>query len=233
MQSYSFMMAYNRIPLKDLLFILFSENCNRNFVDAYNPIDDKWVVIPISYMLNSCPCSVKCSRFCKPIVLGGGLLAAEKRKGSLVVYNLFTKTHRILPPMLPMESLYVVAMVVYLERDNEYQILVKIIVNGISSQVYDSRSDSWKICGSFEGSFSMLGNVAHLDGFLFYLTHCHDQLFAFDVDVGTFDLVEVIMPLMAYPHIPEHKGSLILIVGIKELGVLKKIRIWKLNEFFK
>lgn len=232
-QSDSFLMAYKRVPPQDLFFILFAENCNRNVVAAYNPIDDKWVVIPMSYMSSSCPCSVTCSRLRKPIVSGGGLLVAENRKGSLVVCNLFTKTHRILPPMFPMKSPYVVAMVVYPERNSEYEILVVSTVDGISSQVYDSRSDSWKICGSFDGRFAMLGNAAHLDGFLFCLTHGPDHLLAFDVDAGTWDLVEVTMPPVVCPHILEHEGSLILVGGIEELGVLKKISIWELDESVK
>lgn len=232
-QSDSFLMAYKRVPPQDLFFILFAEYCNRNVVAAYNPIDDKWVIIPISYMQSSCRCSVTCSSLRRAIVSGGGLLVGENRKGFLVVFNLFTKTHKTLPPMIPMDSPYVVAMVVYPERDSEYQILVVSTGDGITSQVYDSRSNSWKVCGNFDGRFALVGNAAHLDGFLFCLTHGPDHLLAFDVDAGTWDLVEVTMPPVVCAHILEHEGSLILVGGTEELGVLKKISIWELDESVK
>ena len=155
-------MAYKRVPPQDLFFILFAEYSNRNVVVTCNPMDDKWVVIPFSCMSSSCPCSVACSRLRRPIISSGGLLVVEKRKGFLVVCNFFTKTHNIFPPMTSMNSPYVVAMVVYPERDNKYQILVVSTVDWITSQVYDSRSDSWKICGIFDGRFVRPSNFSLL-----------------------------------------------------------------------
>ena len=78
-----------------------------------------------------------------------------------------------------------------------------------------------------------MGNVAHLDAFLFCLMDGPDHFLAFDVDLGTWDLVEVTMPPIVFPHILEHKGSLILVGGIEELGFFKKINIWELYEFVK
>jgi hypothetical protein len=54
---------------------------------------------------------------------------------------------------------------------------------------------------------------------LFCLTHGPDHLLAFDVDTGTWELVEVTMLLIVCPH----EGSLIIVEDIKELGALKKI----------
>ncbi len=137
------------------------------------------------------------------------------------------------PPMPPMNCPYVVEMVVYLERDIQYQILVVSIANGINSQVYDYRRNSWNTGGSFDGTFSLMGNAAHLDGFLFFFMNGPNHLLAFDVDVGTWDLVEVTMLPVVFPNMLKHKGSLILVGGIEELGFLKKINILELDESVK
>ena len=70
---------------------------------------------------------------CRAIVSGGDLLVEENRNGCLFSCSLFTKTHKIFPPMPPMNCPYVVEMVVYPERDIQYQILVVSIGNGINS----------------------------------------------------------------------------------------------------
>jgi hypothetical protein len=68
-----------------------------------------------------------------------------------------------------------------------------------------------------------------LNDFLFCLTHGPDHLLAFDDDAGTWELIEVTMLPIVCPHILEHEGSLIIV----ELGVLKKISTWELDESVK
>ncbi|XP_057819769.1 F-box only protein 6 [Cryptomeria japonica] len=230
--SDSFMTVYRKVPPQDVYFVLFADYVQRNVVAAYDPLDNTWAVMNLSSISSSsCLCSEACCIFRRGVVSGGGLVVAENRKGSYVVCNLFTKTHKILPAMLPMNnnSPYVVAIVVL---SREYKILAVSTDDTITSQVYDSQTNSWKMSGSFDGRFAMVGNAAHLDGFLFCLSY-PDNLLAFDLDAGTWHLVEVTMPPLVCPHIMEHDGSLILVGGIEEHRVLKKIGIWELDESVK
>lgn len=100
----------------------------------------------------------------------------------MVVLNLFTRTFRSLPPMLPLISHYTIAMV---ELNSSYKIVAVSVTDKVYSYVYDSITNVWEAKGEFDGRFAMLGNATHFDGFLYCLSHGPDDLLVFDLNYGT------------------------------------------------
>ncbi|XP_058087453.1 F-box/kelch-repeat protein At5g15710-like [Magnolia sinica] len=225
-QSGPFISAYKKVPHEDnLYFVLFADFTHQDIAAAYYPAEDKWVLIPLSHIWSLCPGT--CCKLRHTLVSDGGLVLAEDRKGSMVVFNLFTKTYRTLPSMLPSIWPYVVAII---EEESSYQIIAVSTVDRVYSQVYDSKTGLWEAKGEFEGRFAMLGNAVYLDGFLFCLSHGPDNLLAFDLKHGTWSLVEATMPSVACSHILVHCGKLVLVGGIEEVGVMKRIGIWEFDR---
>lgn len=224
-KSQSFLASYTKVNHQDIYFVLFADLSHRNIAAAYNPMEDKWFLISLSRISSS-----STSAFCKirrTLVSGRGLVLAEDSKGFMVVLNLFTRTFRSLPPMLPLISHYTIAMV---ELNSSYKIVAVSVTDKVYSYVYDSITNVWEAKGEFDGRFAMLGNATHFDGFLYCLSHGPDDLLVFDLNYGTWSVVNVIMPSVVCSHILVHGGMLILVGGIEEFGVIKGIGIWELDR---
>ncbi|ERN08534.1 hypothetical protein AMTRI_Chr11g98230 [Amborella trichopoda] len=225
--SNTFLTVYKKLPPQDLYFFLFADYIHKSIAAAYNPTDNKWVLIPLSHISSSCPST--CCKLRRPIVSHGGLILAEDRKGSLVLFNPFTKTCRTLPPMMPMKWPYVVAMMG--SYDSSFKILAISTTDKISSQVYDYGRNLWEMSGEFDGRFAMIGSAACLNGFLFCLSHGPDYLLAYDIRMGTWDLVNgnASIPHVSCSYISEYQGSLILVGGVEEHGAMKSIDIFEFD----
>ncbi|XP_010256544.1 PREDICTED: F-box/kelch-repeat protein At5g15710-like [Nelumbo nucifera] len=227
-ESQPFIAAYRLVSHNDLYFVLFADFVNRNVAAAYNPTEDKWVLISLSHISSSCPST--CCKLRRALISDGSLVVAEDRKGSIVVSNIFTRAYRVLPPMLPSIWPYALAVI---EGNSSYQVVSVSTADRVFSQVYDSRTERWEEKGEFDGRFAMLGNAAYLDGFLFCLTHSPDKLLAFELERGRWNLVDVVMPPLVCSYIFVHQGALTLVGGVEELGVLKKIGFWELDRLAK
>ncbi|XP_077248789.1 F-box/kelch-repeat protein At5g15710-like [Tasmannia lanceolata] len=226
-QSKPFLKAYTSVSHRDLYFVLFADFIHRSIAAAYNPMENKWVLISLSHISSSCPST--CCKLRRALISDGGLVLAEDRKGSIVVSNLFTKSYRIIPPMMPLLWPYAIAMIEG-NSNSSYKIVAVSTADRVYSQVYDSETNCWEAKGELDGRFAMLGKAVYLDGFLFCLSHGPDNLLAFDLTNGTWSIVEVTMPSLVSSHILVHHKRLILVGGVEELGVMKRIGIWELNS---
>eukprot|EP00268_Persea_americana_P058514 TRINITY_DN7082_c0_g1_i1.p1 TRINITY_DN7082_c0_g1~~TRINITY_DN7082_c0_g1_i1.p1 ORF type:complete len:369 (+),score=57.11 TRINITY_DN7082_c0_g1_i1:635-1741(+) len=223
--SQSFLAVYKKANHQDIYFVLFADFIHRNIAAAYNPMEDKWFAISLSHISSSSP-STSC-KIRRTLVSDGSLVLAEDSKGSFFVSNLFTRTFQRLPPMLPLIWSYTIALV---ELDFSYKIVAVSVTDKVYSQVYDSITKTWEAKGEFDGRFAMLGNATHLDGFLYCLSYSPDNLLEFDLNCGTWSVVNVMMPSVVCSHILVHRGVLILVGGIEEFGVIKRIGIWELDR---
>lgn len=223
--SQSFLAAYRKVSHRDdVYFFLFADFCNRYVSATYNPTEDKWVLISLSHFSSSCPST--CCKLRRTLVSDGSLVLAEDRKGSIIVANLFTRTYRSVPPMMPLIWPYPIAMI---QLNSTFKIVAVSTADRVYSQVYDSEIDAWEAKGELDARFAMLGNATYLDGLLYCLTHGPDNLLVFNLKHGTWSIVDVVMPSVVCSHILVHNGNLILVGGVEEVGVMKKIGIWELD----
>lgn len=168
------------------------------------------------------------------VATAGGLLCLEGRTGSqnryLSVSNPMTRTQRKLPPMLHMKSPYVVGMVMDREH-RSYKILVVQDGESLTSQVYDSRSNSWYLTSSLPSRVALITGTAFINGYLYSMSFgATTGVLAFDVNKGTWDQVKVKMPLaLICPQLIGHRGQLLMVGGVEEYGSLRSVRLWRLD----
>ncbi|XP_068660614.1 F-box/kelch-repeat protein At5g15710-like [Aristolochia californica] len=226
-QSHSFRVAYAQVSHPDLYFVLFADFYRKDVAAAYNPIENKWVLLPLSFFSPSSPttcCKLQCA-----LVSSGALVLAEDRNGSMVVANLFTKNYKSIPPVIPSMTTqpYVIAII---DLHSSFKILAVSNADRIYSQMYDSETNSWRVTGMHKGRFAMLGSAVYLDDFFFCLTHGPDKLLYFELSSGLWGSINVAIPSVVCSHLLKHQEALVLVGGIEELGVMKRIGIWELDN---
>eukprot|EP00249_Psilotum_nudum_P014746 c24981_g1_i1 orf=665-2035(-) len=222
-----FLDAYRRVPCQDVLFMMFADHLKHKVVAAYNPALDKWHPIPLSHLLPSEP-----PNYFFILAAAGGLLCVEDMGWpcrSLIVSNLVTRSYRKLPPMIDMKSPYVVGMVAEAGRD-AYKILVAQDGETLTSQYYDSKSNTWKMSGSFNRRVALVAGTVFLQGFFYCLTFGPVGLVAYDVNDGSWHDTQITLPpSVTCPHVIEHKGQLMMVAGLEEFSILKSVGIWQLD----
>jgi hypothetical protein len=132
-ESSTFLSIYARVPSHGPFFLMFADPFRQKFA-AYDPTFNTWHLLPLSFCL-SCPFS---ESFLVLAAAGGLLCVAGTGSGSncrsLFVSNPMTRSQRKLPPMIHMNSPYVVGMVMN-PHQNSYQILVAQDGDYLMSQV--------------------------------------------------------------------------------------------------
>eukprot|EP00249_Psilotum_nudum_P004616 c18118_g1_i2 orf=639-1979(+) len=225
--SKNFLGTYSQAACRHVLFIMFADHLQHKVAAAYNPVLDRWHLIPLSHILPSEP-----SNYFLILAAAGGLLCVEDMGWpyrSLIVSNLLTRSHRKLPPMIHMKSPYVVGMIADANRE-EFKILVAQDGENLTSQYYDSKSNSWRMSGSFNRRVALVGGTVFLKGFLYCLTFGPVGLVAYNVEEGSWHEVQVTMPpSLTCPHVIENRGQLMVVGGLEESGTLKSIGIWQLD----
>ncbi|XP_024387882.1 F-box/kelch-repeat protein At5g15710 [Physcomitrium patens] len=226
--SKNFLSICSRVPSQGSLFLMFADMLQQKCA-AYDPTSQRWHMLPPSYFL-------PCPYFESIVVVAtaGGLLCLEGRTGSqnryLSVSNPMTRTQRKLPPMLHMKSPYVVGMVMDREH-RSYKILVVQDGESLTSQVYDSRSNSWYLTSSLPSRVALITGTAFINGYLYSMSFgATTGVLAFDVNKGTWDQVKVKMPLaLICPQLIGHRGQLLMVGGVEEYGSLRSVRLWRLD----
>ncbi|XP_043703233.1 F-box/kelch-repeat protein At5g15710-like [Telopea speciosissima] len=229
-QSESFRSSYRLVNHQESYFVLFADFNNQKVAAAYNPTENKWVLISLSFVSSSCPST--CCRLRRALVSHEGLVLAEDEKGSIVVLNLFTQTHRVLPPMLPMIWTRVLAIIS--EGNTSYKIVAvsSAVWDRIGSQVYDSRTNRWEAKDEVEVKYANFESAVYLDGLL-YCLNIREKLFAFDLEKGSWHFVDVKMPPLISSRLLVYHGDLLLVGGHVEFGVKWGIGIWELDRLAK
>ncbi|KAH9555520.1 hypothetical protein CY35_08G118300 [Sphagnum magellanicum] len=226
-ESRSFLSICSRVPSHGPFFLMFADPF-RQKIAAYDPTLHRWHLLPLSFFL-SCPF------FESFIVLAaaGGLLCvggAGSQCRSLFVSNPMTRSQRKLPPMIDMKSPYVVGMVMNPQHDS-YQILVAQDGEHLMSQVYDSKSNTWKMTHGLEKRVALIAGTAYINGFLYSMTYgATTGVLAYNVDQGQWHEVRVKMPLsLVCPQLLGHRGQLMMVGGVEEFGTLKSVHLWRLE----
>ncbi|CAM6025489.1 unnamed protein product [Sphagnum balticum] len=228
-ESRTFLSIYARVPSHGPFFLMFADPFRQKFA-AYDPTFNTWHLLPLSFCL-SCPFS---ESFLVLAAAGGLLCVAGTGSGSncrsLFVSNPMTRSQRKLPPMIHMNSPYVVGMVMN-PHQNTYQILVAQDGDYLMSQVYDSKSNTWKMTHGLEKRVALVAGTAYINGFLYSMTYgTTTGVLAYNVEQRQWHEVRVKMPLsLICPQLLGHRGQLLMVGGVEEFGILKCVQLWRLN----
>ncbi|KAJ7544030.1 hypothetical protein O6H91_09G062300 [Diphasiastrum complanatum] len=223
--SAAFLQVCSRLSPRRPFFLMFADHFRHKVGAAYDVELNKWHIIPLSNFLQ-----------CQPLdsfnvlATDGGLFCLEGtgiQSGSIFVSNPMTRYQRKLPPMLFMKSPYVVGMVV--DRYGEgYKILVAQDGDCLLSQVYDSKSNAWKMTGTLQRRTALVSGAAFHKGLLYCITFGPDGVLAFDLEHGTWHESNPVMPsFLTCPQLLENRGELMMIGGIEEFGALKGVHFWR------
>lgn len=220
-------MICSRVPSQGSLFIMFGDLLQQKCA-AYDPASQKWHLLPHSFFL---PCPYFES--IDVVATDGGLLCLAgvgSQNRYLSVSNPMMRTLRKLPPMLHMKSPYVVGMVMDREQ-RTYKILVVQDGESLTSQVYDSKLNSWYMTSSLPKRVALVTGAAHLNGYLYSMSlGATAGVLAFDVRMGTWHELKVKMPLnLVCPQLIGHRGQLLMVGGMEEFRTLKSVHLWRLD----
>ncbi|KAG9444130.1 hypothetical protein H6P81_015470 [Aristolochia fimbriata] len=219
--------SIEQVPHTDLYFVLFADFVRHHIAAAYNPIEDNWILLPLSLGSSSHPttcCKIQCA-----LISDGALVLAGHGNGSMVVANLFTKNYKSIPPMIPSMTVQPYALAI-IDLHSSFKVIAVSNADRVYSQMYDSETNCWKITGIYRGRFALFGSSVYLDGFLFCLTHGPEKLLSYELSSGLWGLVNVAIPNLACSQLLLHQKALVLVGGIEEVGVMKRIGIWELND---
>ncbi|KAG0581608.1 hypothetical protein M758_4G252600 [Ceratodon purpureus] len=224
----SFLSVCSRVPSQGSLFLMFTDMLQQKFA-AYDPTTQRWHMLPHSFFL---PCPYFESVL---VATAGGLLCFQgtgAQNRYLSVSNPMTRTQRKLPPMLNMKSPYVVGMVM----DREHQTYKILVVPGhqdgdsLTSQVYDSRTNSWYMASSLPRRVALITGTAFINGYLYSMSFgATAGVLAFDVHEGTWHELKVRMSQVVCPQLIGHRGQLLMVGGVEEYGTLRSVHLWRLD----
>lgn len=210
-----------------VLFIMFADFLHLKAVATYNPTLNRWHLIPLKVFkpYESPNCFLI-------LATAGGLICLEERtwpNRSLIVSNPINRSYRKLPPMLRMKRPYVVGMMI--DADSRgYRILVAQYGESLTSQYYESRSNSWKMNTTLHREVALIASTTSFDGLLFCLTLGPTGLVAYDVEGASWHDLHIKMPsALVFPHVIAYNGQLLVVGGVVDSGSLSGIRIWELD----
>ncbi|KAG6551023.1 hypothetical protein Mapa_007256 [Marchantia paleacea] len=220
---------------KPWLLLFQAGTCNA--VSAYDSSLEKWHRLPLDFL----PVQVY------GLASAGGLLLCKGEvKGIQLLYicNPVTRTWRELPPMQKKRWVPVVGLVNVQEDPNDVDLdAFKVMVAGddvladgynvqdLTSEVYDSRTDSWKMTGCIPEDSDLDLGFPHCNGSLYSVTYGPYGVLSYNLKTGLWSKVQAAMPegLMT-PSVVECNGRLFLVGGVGLKPAIHSIKIWMLDE---
>lgn len=212
---------------REILFIMFADFVQLKAAATYNPTLNKWHLIPLSLF----------SPYKPPtdftiLATAGGLICLEEigwPNREISVSNPMNRSYKKLPPMLHMKRPYVVGMMMD-DESGGYRILVAQDGESLTSQYYESKSDSWKMNADLNRRVAVIAGITSIEGFFFCLTFGPIGLVAYNIKEASWHDLQVRIPsAIVVPHVIEYNRQLVVVGGVEEYGSLTSIRIWQLN----
>ncbi|KAJ7546385.1 hypothetical protein O6H91_08G038000 [Diphasiastrum complanatum] len=232
----SFQKLYSNIYQQEPWLLLFPEDDTTSL--GYDPSSCKWITLPFNFLpLKS-----------RSVASDNGLVCSMPKighSGLIYVCNPILKTWREVTRPLVLSRLFFLVIGVIVEKASATaSSSFKIVVAGselisedsslfnLTTEVFDSRSSSWRRTGSISVETPISAWKAVSNGVMYCLTRTRpNSVIGYNVAKGLWTKIEAPMPgNMTSVMLIDHRSRLHMVGGVRSQGVAYEICIWELQN---
>eukprot|EP00249_Psilotum_nudum_P023345 c28840_g1_i1 orf=767-1825(-) len=192
---------------------------------VYDSFQNKWHTLSLGFL----PRGVK-----DVAAASGGLLCFRfDISATLAVCNPLTKVWKQLPPMQFIQTSFAVGMVV--DRNLRGY---KVVVVGshwdcfdMKTEIYDSRTNSWKRTGDLPPRTDLRREFAYCDGVLYFSTSEPDVVLAYSMEQEIWRKLQATLPVsLTWSRLVATQGLVFLVGGVGTQGISRSLGVWQLQK---